>query len=285
MCFLLTGIYFAKMLVSISFMLVWMTSVGANHFNGGTISWAPAIRNTTSSSVMITITQSYSWMYPTISCQTNVPTSTNWILYPAVNLACIGNCSNQGGYSSNPISILTDCTSYSASLGILTSQRSVNVTFNESTYFWIAYQGISWRSLANAATSSNPGWSIVSLINLRRRPDGLFNTPPVSHITSPQYVIVNRTATITIPVTDVDIGDDLRCRWSLKNRYCLMRMMNRYPIVLTRCSPSGVDECDDICTSASIISLVNLTGCTLTFTATTSNDWYALALQVSSAQQ
>lgn len=219
------------MLVSISVMLVWMTSARGNHFNGGTISWTPAIRNTTSSSVMITIIQSYSWMYPTISCQTNVPTSTNWILYPAVNLACIGNCSNQGGYSSNPINILTDCTSYSASLGILTSQRSVNVTFNESTYFWIAYQGFSWRSLANAATSSNPGWSIVSLINLRRRPDGLFNTPPVSHITSPQYVIVNRTATITIPVTDVDIGDDLRCRWSLKNRYCWKRMIRRCRIV------------------------------------------------------
>lgn len=168
---------------------------------------------------MITITQSYSWMYPTVSCQTNVLTSTNWLLYPAVNLSCVSNCSNQGGYSSNPINILTDCNSYSSSLGILSSQRSINMTFSESTYFWIAYQGISWRSLANAATTLNPGWSIVSLINLRRRPDGLFNTPPVSQMASPQYVIANRTATITIPVTDADMNDDLRCRWSLKNRF------------------------------------------------------------------
>ncbi|CAF1230871.1 unnamed protein product, partial [Didymodactylos carnosus] len=202
--------------------LFLLTLIGTNviessHFNGGTINWAPAYPNSSSSSIVITVTQFYSWQYPTISCLTDVPTSTNWILYPSVTLTCVANCSTQGSYSSNTISILTDCTSYSASLGILSSQRSVNITLNESTYFWIAYRDVSWRPLANAATSVFPGWSIVSLINLQRRPDGLINTPPVSQVTSPQYVIVNNTATIEIPVTDVDVGDDIRCRWSSKN--------------------------------------------------------------------
>ncbi|CAF1039384.1 unnamed protein product [Rotaria sordida] len=250
------------MIILFLLILIGTNPIDSDHFNGGTIRWTPENRNSTSSSIRITITQSYSWTYPTISCLTDVPTSTNWILYPSVSLTCIANCSTQGGYSSNPINILTDCTSYSTSLGVLTSQRSVNITLNEGTYFWIAYQGASWRALANAATSFLPGWSIVSLINLQRRPDGLINTPPVSQVASPQYVIFNRTATIKIPVTDVDVGDDIRCRWSSKN------------------SAYGVDECDDVCTSASTISLANLSGCTLTFTATTSNVWYAIALQV-----
>ncbi|CAF3555262.1 unnamed protein product [Rotaria sp. Silwood1] len=250
------------MIILFLLILIRTNLIDSDHFNGGTINWAPTYRNSTSSSILITITQSYSWTYPTISCLTNVPTSTNWILYPSVSLTCIANCSTQGGYSSNPINILTDCTSYSTSLGVLASQRSVNITLNEGTYFWIAYQGTSWRTLANAATSFFPGWSIVSLINLQRRPDGLINTPLVSQVASPQYVIVNRTATIKIPVTNVDIGDDIRCRWSSKS------------------SAYGVDECADICTSTSTISLANLSGCTLTFTATTSNVWYAIALQV-----
>ncbi|CAF4978665.1 unnamed protein product [Rotaria sp. Silwood1] len=211
------------MIILFLLILIRTNLIDSDHFNGGTINWAPTYRNSTSSSILITITQSYSWTYPTISCLTNVPTSTNWILYPSVSLTCIANCSTQGGYSSNPINILTDCTSYSTSLGVLASQRSVNITLNEGTYFWIAYQGTSWRTLANAATSFFPGWSIVSLINLQRRPDGLINTPLVSQVASPQYVIVNRTATIKIPVTNVDIGDDIRCRWSSKSRYRTQR--------------------------------------------------------------
>ncbi len=65
------------------------------------------------------------------------------------------------------------------------------------------------------------GQAIVSLIDLRRRPDGLINTPPVAQIASPQYVIVNTTTVIKIPVSDVNTGDDLRCRWAQKNGYCL----------------------------------------------------------------
>ena len=64
-----------------------------------------------------------------------------------------------------------------------------------------------------------PGWSIVSLIDLIRRPDGLINTPPVAQISSPQYVIVNKTTSIKIPVSDVNAGDDVRCRWSANPRY------------------------------------------------------------------
>lgn len=45
-------------------------------------------------------------------------------------------------------------------------------------------------------------------------------------------------------------------------------------------SSSGVDECADVCTSASVTNLTTLSGCTLTFKATQSGVWYAMALQV-----
>lgn len=202
------------------FILIDIT--GGNHFNGGTITWAPVFPMSNSSSVLITVTQAYSWTYPTLNCTTNIPYTIGWfgVIVPSTdNLICLANCTTQGGYSNNPISILTDCTSLSVSLGMLTTQRSVNITLNVSTYFWIAYQGLSWRAVQNTA-SIFPTWSIVSLIDLRRRPDGLINSPPVAQVTSPQYVIVNRTTSIRIPVSDVNKGDDLRCRWSLKTRYC-----------------------------------------------------------------
>ncbi len=116
------------------------------------------------------------------------------------------------------INILTDCTSYSASLGLVTSARSVNITLNESAYFWLANRGSQWRSLEIAG--SGAGWSIVTLVDLRRRLDGSINTPPVASIASPQYVLFNRTTAIKIPVGDINTGDNLRCRWSAKPRYC-----------------------------------------------------------------
>ncbi len=184
-----------------------------SHFNGGMITWVPLYPSSNSSTVIITITQSYSWVYPTVPCTTSIPTTG-----ASTDLTCVGNCSTAYGFTNTSISILTDCTSFSASLGLVFSARSVNITLNESTYFWIGYRGSAWRSLANV--NGTGSWSIVSLIDLRRRPDGLINTPPTAPITSPQFVVVNTTTAIKIPVSDVNTGDDLRCRWSQKNEYC-----------------------------------------------------------------
>ncbi|CAF4568511.1 unnamed protein product, partial [Rotaria sp. Silwood2] len=167
-------------------MLIWTIVIETSHFNGGTITWVPVYPNDTSSSILITITQSYSWVYPTVNCTTNIPTNAG-----STNLICVANCSTDGGYTSHPISILTDCTSYSTSLNMTTSERSVNVTLNQGAYFWISNNGSAWRNLTNVATTNKPDWSIVSLIDLRRRPDGVINTPPVGEVTSPHSYGVN----------------------------------------------------------------------------------------------
>jgi len=212
------------MIVWLLFILIWTNAIEASHFNGGTITWAPVYPNTNSSSILISITQSYSYVYPRVNCTPNIPTTGG-----NSTLICAGNCTTQNGYSNSPISILTDCTSYSPSLGLVFSQRSVNISLNVSTYFWIGYNGSAWRNLSNAGSSA--GWSIVSLIDLIRRPDGIINTPPVAQITSPQYVIVNRTTIITISVSDVNAGDDLRCRWSQANRYCKRKQIDNFHIL------------------------------------------------------
>lgn len=186
--------------------------VNAMHFNGGTITWAPVNPYTNSSPVIVTITQTYSWGFPTITCSNNVPISTPGRSSQNSNLTCVVDCSTDGGYSANPINILTDCTSSSLGLGMMSSSRSKNVSLTAGAYFSLAYQGVAWRSLGSPAIGGLE-WSILTSIDLRRRPDGFINTPPVATVVSPQYVVFNESAQINIPVSDAN-GDDVRCRWS-----------------------------------------------------------------------
>ena len=185
----------------------------ALHFDGGNIRWMPANPYDNSSSITIFIIQTYWWTYPTISCANNVPISTSGRSGENANLTCVTDCTSDGGYSTKPVSIVTDCISASSSLGMMTSQRSVNITLTAGAHFYLAYVGSAWRPL-NAPPQSGLEWSIVSFIDLRLRPDGFINTPPTASVVSPQYVFLNETANIPISVSDANVGDDVRCRWS-----------------------------------------------------------------------
>ncbi|CAF1096097.1 unnamed protein product [Adineta steineri] len=164
--------------------------------------------------VVISIIQSYSWSYPTMKCANDVPISTSGRSGTNTNLTCVVDCSTDGGYSVNPVNILTDCVSASSSLGMMTSERSVNITLLAGAHFYISYRGSAWRAV-DSPQQNNLYWSIVCFIDLRLRPDGIINTPPEANVVSPQYAVVNRTTQIQIPVSDVNAGDDLRCRWSV----------------------------------------------------------------------
>jgi hypothetical protein len=194
--------------------LLFLTIVSdARHFNGGTIRWEPVNPYDNSSSIAITIMQSYWWTYPLISCATDVPITTSGRSSTNANLTCVTDCSTDGGYSTAPVNILTDCTSVSPSLGMMTSQRSVNVTLTSNAHFYISYEGSAWVAL-NDPAEAGLQWSITCFIDLRMRSDGFINTPPTASVVSPQYVIVNQTTQIQIHVSDVNTGDDVRCRWS-----------------------------------------------------------------------
>jgi hypothetical protein len=204
------------MIILIFCILVFPVAIKSSHFNGGTITWSPVDPYTNSSTVVITIIQTYAWTLSRVRCDKNVPISTGAWNNTNRNLTCVAGCSTQGNYANSPVDILTDCISSSSSLDMMKSQRAKNVTLTIGTYFSIAYKDGDWRDLGNSVSG---GWSIVTLIDLRRRADGIINTPPILSITSPQYVIVNRTTRISIPVYDANEGDHIRCRWSEKNRY------------------------------------------------------------------
>ena len=186
----------------------------AGHFNGGIIRWEPINPNFNSTIVSINIIQSYSWTYPLVSCANNVPISTSSYSTSNSNLTCTADCSTNGGYALKPVNILTDCVSTSSSLGLMTSQRTVSINLTANAHFYLSYVGSAWAPLGYP-TVSGLQWSITTLIDLRPRSDGLINTPPTASVVSPQYAIVNRTIQITIPVSDVNAGDDVRCRWSV----------------------------------------------------------------------
>ncbi|CAF4306338.1 unnamed protein product, partial [Rotaria sp. Silwood2] len=201
------------MCLSLFTLFYFFIFTAAKHFNGGSIGWAPVDPYDNSTSVNITITQTYSWTYPYIKCLNNVPSSTNGWSGANTNLTCVVDCSTDGGYSNAPIDILTDCTSASASMKMMTSERSKSVTLSADAHFYIAYRGSAWVAL-NDPSQQGLDWSIVTYIDLRKRPDGFINTPPVAKVVSPQYAIVNKTIQINIPVSDANAGDDVRCRWS-----------------------------------------------------------------------
>ncbi|CAF1161339.1 unnamed protein product [Adineta steineri] len=201
------------MILSLFILCITFIVAHGVHFNGGTITWAPIDPYDNSSSVNITITQSYAWAYPTITCANDVPITTSGRSTQNWNLTCVVDCSTDGGYSTKPIDILTDCSTVFSSLGIMNSERSHNMTLDSGAHFYLANVGSAWVAL-NSPAESGLEWSIVTFIDLRMRPDGFIDTPPVASVVSPQYAIVNETIQINIPVSDVNVGDDVRCRWA-----------------------------------------------------------------------
>ena len=247
--------------VFVLFFLLLLSSmmIRSVHFNGGTITWTAVDPFANTSSVVVTITQTYFWALSKINCDINVPITTVGRENQSRILTCVANCLTDGGYSTSPINSLTDCVSTNPSVDTMKSQTSKNVTIASESFFSIAHQDGTWRDVENSVQGN---WSIVTYINLRRRLDGIINTPPASTIQSPQYVLPNRTTQIRIPVYDVNLGDEVRCRWARNPGF------------------AGADECDSLCNENNLPNGTSLTDCVLTFVSTIENSWYGFTFQV-----
>ena len=248
--------------------LVWLRFISTTHFNGGTITWQPLNSSDLTSPVSIAITQTYSWVYPTVNCNQaviNAQTLVDTIYNNNDVLRCSPACSASYGYTS-PVPIARFCISFSATLGITTTQRLDIVQLSANASFSIAFDpaGLAyWRPLqsSSGATPSTASWSISTSINLNRRSDnGLLNTAPIGNVISPVEIPQNIPQQLVIPVIDAN-NDFLRCRWAKK---------------------SPVDECMDVCPPASLPPSVALSSnCTLSITGTVNNAWYVAAIMVS----
>ena len=191
--------------------VLFLTPIQSAHFRGGTIYWIPVDPTTTSSTVVVTVIQTYLWRLSAVPCVYTGFATSGYI-------PCVTDCSTSGNYTSTTLSAQTTCISSSPSIDAMTGQGIRNIALDAESHFTIAYQGNAWISLVNSYSLGGGKWSISTVIDLRRRADGIFNTPPMSYVQSPQYVVLNRTKSISIPVLDVNQGDDVRCRWAHYSR-------------------------------------------------------------------
>ena len=205
--------------------------IETRHFNGGVINWRPIYSYANLSIVSINITQSYSWNASEVRCDIDVPISTSTRNTQVTNLTCLTNCSMDGGYSLRPVNTFTDCQTINTLMNVMTSRRSVNINLTAGAHFTISYTAGDWIPL-NYPPMSGLRWSMLCSINLRQRQDGLINTPPAVSVVSPQYAIANRLTEITIPISDINVGDDIRCRWAVRDQ--------------------SVNECGGICYPSSV---------------------------------
>jgi hypothetical protein len=239
-------------------LLTIIVIVHGTYFEGGTISYKVVGNN--GSGLIVRITQSYTYTYPTIYCN-NTYIANQWALsltgYSDANatLACIANCSTDGGYS--PVPVTSKCTDYSAAMSITVGQRTDYVILTNGSYFTAAYASSVWRNLSLPSGVSTNNWSISTVIDLRVRTDGTWNTPPIATMISPVYIPVGVQQQISIPTIDAD-NDNVRCRFA-----------------------SGSNECGTVCPPASLPAGTSIsTDCNLTITGANADDWYYVALQV-----
>lgn len=238
--------------------------IHGSHFDGGSISYK--VVGTNGSKLVVRITQSYTYVYPTVYCN-NTYIANQWNLVfgsfgdATATLTCIANCSTSGGYT--PIPVATKCTDFSAGMQITVGQRTDDVLINNGSYFVVAYQGNAFRTLNLPGSGGSAlGWSISAVIDLRMRADGTYNTPPKATMISPIYIPVGIQQKISVPTIDAD-NDNVRCRFA-----------------------SGANECGSVCPPSSLPSGTSMsTNCTLTITGAAAGDWYAVAIQVFKIKQ
>ncbi|CAF1577021.1 unnamed protein product, partial [Didymodactylos carnosus] len=258
-------------MIKTSLLLVFVLDlILADHFNGGTIRWRPENLTATGSPVQIIITQTYSWSASKIYCTNAMITSHSLIDVSSSSyytplltqtLSCTGTCNygsggNAQGYNkSTPV--IPYCTDTNPVVGTNIGQRSDTELLYVNDDFTVAFTStspVSWISLVGLP--SYPTWSLSCNIDLNLRPDGYYNTAPVANMMSPLNIQNNVKKTITIPASDANTGDTLKCRWA-----------------------TGSTECGEACPPTSLpAGTVLYPNCTIQITGTVNNGYYALAV-------
>ncbi|CAF0922470.1 unnamed protein product [Didymodactylos carnosus] len=224
-----------------------------SHFHGGSITYKP-LDNTAinSSEVSIIITQTYSYTWTKVTCTNSMILNQTQLYLGSLggngeSLNCLANCSTSGGYV--PIPVTPYCTDYSTTLNLTVGQRMDMVNISANSYFTVAF----------ISSNSNKNWNIACTIDLRVRPDGFINTPPVASMISPIAVPAGIRQYIPVPTLDAD-NDYVQCRFSTK---------------------SPVDQCGDVCATAALpTGTIVYPNCTFAITGVTSGDLYSVAIQV-----
>ncbi|KAL3881472.1 hypothetical protein ACJMK2_027911 [Sinanodonta woodiana] len=226
------------------FILISMsTTCFGSHFRGALLTWRPSeIPN------KVEILYRISWARSSVGQFCNKTTISSGTVLSSGSLSCLKNCNGTIGV----LNYL--CTDFSETENWTTGRGSITYTFpSNHTYYEFGFTGGAWISLVKGGSN----WELRVKANLAPRTDtGRVNTAPQVDISPIVRLIHGCHHTIWIPVTDPD-GDDVRCRWANMT----------------------LNECAGIC-NASTGAVLNETTCTVTFDATGSKGYYALAIQV-----
>ncbi|CAF1225899.1 unnamed protein product [Didymodactylos carnosus] len=187
-------------------------------------------------------------------------------LYPGLStqmLNCLGMCNYASGGNAQGYNISTHiipyCTDLNSAMGTVIGQRADTELLYLNDNFTVAFQSTApqaWIGLGGATTSSAL-WSLSCRIDLYLRPDGFYNSAPVSTMMSPINIPQNIQQTINIPVSDAN-NDIISCRWA-----------------------SGFAECGDACPPSSLpAGTILYPNCTMEITGTVLNAYYAITIMV-----
>ncbi|XP_072048357.1 integrin beta-like protein C [Amphiura filiformis] len=176
-------------------LLCFLYYVGASHFRGGLITWAPVYNQPK----QITVTWRLSWNRASVACdQTTIDTN-----------ALIGSGSICEIGPNNCFGAQTYCNDFNV-VDNWSSGTFVTTFTATSTSFVLQYFGNAWISLSNGGGN----WDLRSHVNLTPRPVGRpINTSPTTSISPVVIAPPGTTNTIHIPTIDAD-GDHIRCRWA-----------------------------------------------------------------------
>ncbi|XP_052078889.1 adhesion G protein-coupled receptor B1-like [Mytilus californianus] len=148
------------------------------------------------------------------------------------------------------------CTSYNNdnTIGEMTRYIPSYETYDNKLIF--GYEACCWKDLVEGGDLKTI--SMVTKVDLTIRTDtGMVNTSPISAIQPVVRVKQGCSFSIHIQVKDDD-GDIVKCRWA---------------------NNKTADECGGICNGLSG-SIMNVETCILSYNATGSTGWYAVALQI-----
>ncbi len=203
--------------------------------------------------------QRYAWRRSFFSPVCTAATiSAQGLIASGGTLACYagGSCS-----SFSSVSAEVYCTDFSATTDYSLGEIYTTYTLPLGQKFIIAFTSSAWLALTIKGGST---WAVTNEINLTIRPDGLINTSPVTTTLPVIYQTINVQHVHVIQMSDADVTDTLRCRWSTTNTSVWI----------------GYDECGSVCSPTLPVFTLYPDNCTLVFTITVAQNYTAVALQI-----
>lgn len=218
------------------------------------------LNNTPSgSTVQIQVRQRYSWRLGSVPC-TDATIASGGLLVSSSTLTCYtGSCSTSGWGSGVTTNVY--CTDFSVNMDCSSGERYDTFTLSLGTSISVGFYSSAW--LSNLAIGGDSAWYVINRISTVLRPDGYINSSPVVTTLPVIYKAANIQHVHVVQMSDGDYGDILKCRWSIG----------------TTSNINSYNECGGVCSGISGASL-STNNCTLTFTLTLINKFYAVALQV-----